>query len=189
MYQLFIKIILGIVFILSVLDGFSQDTGTFKVSKKKPEGTTYKPIGLYIGLNSILDGKKSPEKIRSYYMSIGLSTYVTTHYRLVAGAVVGKSHPSSEYQGFTIGVFTKFNYQMTIGPGIVYFPLEASYKKLINNLDHGNLNQYGLSGGISIPIYTIKGLYVTLLGSYEYETNSSITYKGIYPKLTIDFWF
>lgn len=191
MYQLFIKIIFSLTLTLTFLAGHTQDTGTFKVSKKKPEETKskYKPYGFYIGLNSTIDGKSSPERIRSYNLNFGVPTYFLAHYMVVVGVVTGKSHPSNKYQGITVGAFTKINYQMAIGPGVVYFPLEISYKKLINNLDYGNLNQYSIAAGISIPIYTIKGLYLTFQGTYDYETNSTDTYKGIYPICKIDFWF
>jgi hypothetical protein len=146
---------------------------------------------LLVGYHGIIGEKTSPEKTRSHNLLLGIAWNRNNDrkYLFSTGISLGLSHPTENYQGITFGLFTATGYKLYLGHGVIYLPLETSYKYLNNKLENENLNQTIITSGIEIPIHRVSGLSISLLGSYIYEWNTIYNYSKIYPTIRIAYYF
>lgn len=189
MHQRTIKILLTSVLVLFGLIAFPQDSGTFKVAKSKVK---YRSSNKLIGFSTTLGDNLSPKRIRSYNLKVGFFWDLQSNVRhiLIVGLSGGKANPSDKYNGFTSGLFTRYNsFKLNIAHFSISFPVEVSYKKLFNNLANGNLNQYCIAVGLNTPLFFFHNAKLIFWGKYNYEQNSTDIIDGFYPSFEINYPF
>ncbi len=192
------RYILSAILLINYLVVFSQDSGTFKVTKKEKKQEKVRSNVYTIGLESTFAGNSSPKLVRDVNLSFSCLLRQGSHGSIFIGIIAGNSQPNINYKGTTLGGFTSIKYTLLLGPGSISFPLEISYNKLFNKLEYPNLNQYTVGGGLSFNpflfIGTVRRAYnksflLTFLGKYHYDTNSIDTFKGFYPAVRLEYRF
>lgn len=185
-------IIISLIISLPIL---SQDSGTFKVTKKEiKKEKSHKSQNKFIALNTSFAGESTPKVIRNFDLWLGYYTYYGSHSTIAFGGIIGRSNPGHNYNGYTFGAFIADERLFSVGVGLCSIPIEITYKKLINGLDNENLNQYSISTGVGVfPLLFLaretrnnKMLQLYFMATYSYNNNSIDTFKGIYPTLRIN---
>jgi hypothetical protein len=195
MYQLFMKNLIITILLLSSLSLFSQSSGTFKVAKKEQESKSdrkYRSERFFSGAGATWAGKSSEKKSREQTFLLGYTWDFSGGANKIIvnmGILAGRTDIYSKYKGITLGAFARYFLNVNIGPTSVRIPIELSYKRLKNKLDFRDINQYKISTGLSVHLPQVSGCYITLLGGYHIDSNSSDTFKGFHPTLRIDYYF
>lgn len=199
MHKLYLTLILVLIGTL----GFSQNTGTLKMAKKKQE-LPIEPVDNFNGngfrdryFGSIITtfaAESSPERIRDLEVKLGFRWDLigNQHYLFTVGAIGGKSQPAINFNGFTTGAFIQHDYRIMIGATHILLPiLELSYKRLFNSLDGGNMNLYSAGAGVAIylPSTSLGGLYISFFEYYRSDVSAENSFKGFFPALGLDYRF